>query len=127
MRALSRSDPEGVLVFVRELDDVDGPVPLTTELLDRLTQLVGCNAEFRIVDSIGLRAGDRQTRSASLHFESQGRDFEERHRDLTPDRTSRRTGGGPSRAGSSPSCSPCSGATARPPGGAASSSTGQTG
>jgi DNA-binding CsgD family transcriptional regulator len=157
MRRLSRSDLEGVLVFVRELNEVDGRVPLTTELLDRLTELVGCtyasyeeydwrrrivtayvrcsnedpqavpppyvsedfwtaddwpyrtgpaafeklsdrldrrererirdeeefNAEFRIVDAIGLRAGDGRTQSAFLHFDSPDRDFDERDRELT--------------------------------------------
>jgi DNA-binding CsgD family transcriptional regulator len=41
------------------------------------------NAEFRIVDSIGLRAGDRRARCALLHFDSDGRDFDERDRELT--------------------------------------------
>ncbi len=40
------------------------------------------NAEFRIVDSLGVGAGNKRTRSAWLHFESQGRDFDERDREL---------------------------------------------
>jgi DNA-binding CsgD family transcriptional regulator/GAF domain-containing protein len=40
------------------------------------------NAEFRIVDSIGFGVGDRRTRSGWLHFDSEGRDFDERDREL---------------------------------------------
>jgi DNA-binding CsgD family transcriptional regulator len=40
------------------------------------------NAEFRIVDSIGFRVGDRKTRSGWLHFDSDGRDFDGRDREL---------------------------------------------
>jgi DNA-binding CsgD family transcriptional regulator len=40
------------------------------------------NAEFRIVDKLAFRVGDRRTRSGSLHFESQHRDFDERAREL---------------------------------------------
>lgn len=40
------------------------------------------NAEFRVVDSIGFRVGNSRTRSAVLHFESDGRDFDERAREL---------------------------------------------
>ena len=40
------------------------------------------NAEFRIVDSIKLRVGDRATQSAVLNIDSQGRDFNERDREL---------------------------------------------
>jgi DNA-binding CsgD family transcriptional regulator len=40
------------------------------------------NAEFHVVDSLGVGVGDKRTRSAWLHFESQGRDFDERDREL---------------------------------------------
>ena len=40
------------------------------------------NAEFRIVDTLGFRVGDKQRRSALLHFDSQRRDFDERDREL---------------------------------------------
>jgi DNA-binding CsgD family transcriptional regulator len=152
---LRTRDLEGVLAFVSDAHDADAPEPLTTELLDRLTALVGCtfatyqefnwsqrtvtayvrcsnedplavpppyvppeywtseewpyrnkrsfeklsdrldrrererirdeeefNAEFRIVDSIWVRFGDRRTRSGMLHFDSDGRDFDERDHEL---------------------------------------------
>jgi DNA-binding CsgD family transcriptional regulator len=157
---LGTRDLEGALAFVADAHDVDAPEPLTTELLDRLTELVGCayatyeefdwarrtvtayvrcsnedslavpppyvpedfwtaddsrcrrtlhrtgaafykrsdrldrrdrermrdeeefNAEFRIVDRIGVRAVDARTCSAWLHFDSQERDFDERDREL---------------------------------------------
>jgi DNA-binding CsgD family transcriptional regulator len=148
-------DLRGVLAFVADAHDADGPDALSRELLDRLTELVGCeyatyqtfdwrrpvvtayipcsnedpqavpppyvpesfwarphpphstgaafhklsdlcdrrtrerirdeheyNAEFRIVDRLGFRVGDRRTRSAWLHFDSQRRDFDERDREL---------------------------------------------
>jgi DNA-binding CsgD family transcriptional regulator len=144
-----------VLSFVADAYDADGPEPLDKELLDRLTELVGCeygtyeafdwgrcvetayipcsnedpdavpppyvpesfwtplptphpsgeafyklsdihdrrererirdeeeyNAEFRIVDKVGIRIGDSLTRTGWLHFDSQGRDFDERDREL---------------------------------------------
>ena len=147
-----------MLAFVADAHDVDAPEPLTKELLDRLTELVGCeyatyaefdwrrrlvtayvpcsnegplevdlhsisrtvsgparrpilacpqdrgstsgpiawigvsesvsamteefNAEFRIVDGIGFGVGDLRMRSAWLAFDSQGRDFDERDREL---------------------------------------------
>lgn len=156
--ALGVRDLRGVLAFVADAHDVDAPEALTTELLDRLTELVGCayvtyleldwrrcrvteyvpcsnegpsavdpqdfpdgfwtreatdprfapkgsrfdkwsdrldrrererirdeedyNAEFRIVDGIGFGVGDKRTRSAWLAFDSQGRDFDERDREL---------------------------------------------
>jgi DNA-binding CsgD family transcriptional regulator len=144
-----------VLSFVADAYDADGPEPLDKELVDRLTELVGCeygtyeafdwgrrvetayipcsnedpdavpppyipesfwtplppphpsreaffklsdihdrrkrerirdeeeyNAEFRIVDKVGIRLGDSLTRTGWLHFDSQGRDFDERDREL---------------------------------------------
>jgi GAF domain-containing protein len=152
---LRTRDLEGVLAFASDAHDADAPEPLTTELLDQLTTLVGCtygtyeeldwsrrlvtayvrcsnedplavlppyvppewwtadewpyrsgrpfekasdrldrrererirdeeefNSEFRVVDGIGLRIGDRGTRSGWLHFESDARDFDERDREL---------------------------------------------
>lgn len=154
---LGRRDLKGVLAFVADAHDVDASEPLTTELLDRLTELVGCeyatyheldwsrrittayvpcsneavprpdvpedywtgddsrypgalhrngrsfdklsdrfgrrqrqrlrdedeyNHEFRIVDRLGFRIDDARTRNASLHFDSQGRDFDERDRQV---------------------------------------------
>jgi DNA-binding CsgD family transcriptional regulator len=40
--ALGVRDLRGVLAFVADAHDVDAPEPLTTELLDRLTELLGC-------------------------------------------------------------------------------------
>jgi DNA-binding CsgD family transcriptional regulator len=40
--ALGVRDLRGVLAFVADAHDVDAPVPLTTELLDRLAELLGC-------------------------------------------------------------------------------------
>jgi DNA-binding CsgD family transcriptional regulator len=40
--ALGVRDLRGVLAFVSDAHDVDAPVPMTTELLDRLAELVGC-------------------------------------------------------------------------------------
>jgi DNA-binding CsgD family transcriptional regulator len=144
-----------VLSFVADAYDATGPEPLDKELLDRLTELVGCeygtyeafdwgrrvhtayipcsnedpdavpppyvpesfwtapppphpsreafyklsdihdrrkrerirdeeeyNAEFRIVDKVGIRVGDSLTRTGWLHFDSQARDFGERDREL---------------------------------------------
>jgi hypothetical protein len=152
---LRTKDLEGVLAFASDAHDADAPEPLTTELLDRLTALVGCtyatyqefdwsrrlvttyvrcsnedpltvpppyvreeywtaddwpyrseppfekvsdrldrrerervrdeeefNAEFRIVDRIGFRVGDRGPRHGWLHFDTDGRDFDERDREL---------------------------------------------
>ena len=157
--ALGVRDLRGVLGFVADAHDVDAPVPLTTELLDQLNALVGCeyvtyvefdwrrrevtayvpcssegpqavapqefpdgfwtrdatdprlashksrfakwsdrmdrrerervrdelewNAAFRVVDGLGFGVGDLWTRSAWLAFDSQGRDFDERDRELT--------------------------------------------
>jgi DNA-binding CsgD family transcriptional regulator len=39
---LSTRDLRSTLAWIADAHDVDGPVPLTTELLDRLTELVGC-------------------------------------------------------------------------------------
>lgn len=39
---LGTRDLRGVLAFVSDAHDADAPEPLTTELLDRLTALVGC-------------------------------------------------------------------------------------
>ena len=76
------------------------------------------NSEFRIVDRIGLLVGDRGTRSRWLHFDSDARDStsvtascSSRSR-LMP----RRSGVGPSLAGSSGSCSRRSTAAKRLPG-----------
>ena len=156
--ALGVRDLRSVLAFVSDANDVDAPVSLTTELLDRLTELVGCeyvsynefdwrrrwvtayvrcsnegtgvvdaqdlpegfwtreatdprfapkgsrfdkwsdrldrrererirdeedyNAEFRLVDGIGFGVGDTRTRSGWLGFDSQGRDFDDRDREL---------------------------------------------
>jgi DNA-binding CsgD family transcriptional regulator len=41
------------------------------------------NSEFRLVDGIGFGVGDRRTRSGWLHFHSDGRDFDERDRELS--------------------------------------------
>jgi DNA-binding CsgD family transcriptional regulator len=154
---LRARDLGAALAFVADAHAADGPEALTRELLDRLTELFGCeyatyetydrprrtmtgyvscsnedppagalidvpesflrgdnwrrwggpsvashklsdwfdrrererlrdetefNAEFRIVDALGIRVGDKQTRSALLHFESQRRDFDERDREL---------------------------------------------
>ena len=148
-------DLKDMLAFVATANDVNAPEPLTSELLDRLTELFGCtfatyeeydrprqtvtsyvvcssedqcasdphepgesfwtgawdpliwslqfdkwsdrvtrrererirderefNAEFRIADSLRLRVGDLRARSACLHFDTQGRDFAEREREL---------------------------------------------
>lgn len=157
---LRARDLEAVLAFVADANDADAAETLTTELLDRLADLFGCefasceeydwgrrvvttyvacsnedplaipppyvpedfwtaddsrypralhrtgrvfdklsdrfdrrerermrneeefNAEFLIVDTIGFGVGDARTRSAWLHFDSQGRDFDERDREL---------------------------------------------
>ena len=151
---LRTNDLRAVLAFAADAHDADASEALTTELLDRLATLVGCeyatyqtfdwprravtahiacsnegpstpqedypetfwtgdspphwtgaafqklsdlcdrrererlrgeaefNAEFRIVDTVGFRAGDRSTRSAWLQFDSQYRDFDERDREL---------------------------------------------
>ncbi len=47
---------------------------------ERLRDETEFNAAFRIVDTLAIRVGDKDTRSALLHFESQGRDFDERDR-----------------------------------------------
>jgi DNA-binding CsgD family transcriptional regulator len=39
---LDRRDLEGALAFLADAHDVDAPEPLTTELLDRVAELVGC-------------------------------------------------------------------------------------
>lgn len=152
---LRSTDLRAVLSFVADAHDA-GPEALNGELLDRLTELVGCEyatylefdwprrvvtayvpcsnegplavhppyfpesfwtgelrwrfpraaltklsdhhdrrgrerirdeeefcAEFRIVDSLGFRVGDRRTpRSGWLGFDSQGRDFDERDREV---------------------------------------------
>ena len=39
---LGMRDPKGVLAFVPDAHDVGAVEPLTTELLDRLTELFGC-------------------------------------------------------------------------------------
>ncbi len=39
---LGRRDLDGALAFVADAQDVDAPEPVTTELLDRLAELVGC-------------------------------------------------------------------------------------
>jgi len=158
--ALGVRDLRSVLAFVSNASDVDAPEPLTTELLDRLVELFGCeyatyvefdwrrrlvtayvpcsneealglavdwqdwpdgfwtweatdprftpeksssdkwsdrlhrrqrerlrdeeewNTEFRVVDGIGFPVGDVQTRSAWLHFHREGRDFDDRDREL---------------------------------------------
>lgn len=152
---LRQKDLAAVISFVADAHDADGPEALSTELLDRLVELVGCeyatfetfdrprrrvtgyapcsnegpdavdphvrerdywttddplrpgvapfyklsslfsrrerermrdgarwNAEFRIVDTIGFRVGDRGTRSGWLQLDSQRRDFGERDREL---------------------------------------------
>jgi hypothetical protein len=156
-RGAEHGDLKGLLAFVADAHDVDASEPMTTELLDRLTELVGCEyatyeeldwsrrvvtvyvpcsnetgpqrdipedawttddspypvalkfrngsfaklsdrfgrrqrernrdedefyAEYRIVDRLGVRFGDVRTRTASLHFDSQRRDFDERDREL---------------------------------------------
>jgi DNA-binding CsgD family transcriptional regulator len=156
--ALGVRDLRGVLAFVSDAHDVDAAEPLTTELLDLLTELVGCefatyiafdwrqqfvtayvpcsnegafevdpqhfpdgfwsreatdprfaphgsrfdkwsdrmdrrerervrdteefNSEFRIVDGIGFGVGDVQDQSAWLAFDTTGRDFSRRDREL---------------------------------------------
>jgi DNA-binding CsgD family transcriptional regulator len=49
---------------------------------ERIRDEDGWNAEFRIVDTLGFRIGDRRTRTGWLHFDSQRRDFDERDREL---------------------------------------------
>src|SRR5262245_13731265 len=49
---------------------------------ERLREQAEFNAEFRIVDTLGFRVGDKMTRTGWLHFESQCRDFDERDREL---------------------------------------------
>ena len=39
---LRKKDLEGMLAFVSDAHAADAPEPLTTELLDRLTALMGC-------------------------------------------------------------------------------------
>jgi DNA-binding NarL/FixJ family response regulator len=151
--ALGVRDLRGVLAFVSDAHDVDAPDPLTTELLDRLAELVGCeyatyesldwrrqaqigyvacsnedpvadslhddfweladdpgfkakpplcklsdrhdrrqrerirdeeavNTEFSVVDRLWISVGDSTKRTASVGFDSQTRDFDERDRDL---------------------------------------------
>jgi DNA-binding CsgD family transcriptional regulator len=60
-----------VLSFVADAYDADGPEPEAEY-----------NAEFRIVDNVAIRIGDGATRTGCLHFDSQGRDFDERDREL---------------------------------------------
>jgi DNA-binding CsgD family transcriptional regulator len=152
---LRRKDLAAVVSFVADAHHADGPEALSTELLDRLVELVGCeyatfethdrprqritgyvpcsnegpdavdsherehdywttddplrpgvapvyklsdlfnrrererirderrwNAEFRLVDTLGFRVGDRRTRSGWLQLDSQRRDFDERDREL---------------------------------------------
>jgi DNA-binding NarL/FixJ family response regulator len=42
MTRLRRADLEAVLSFLEEAQTVDGPAPFTTELLDLLSEIVGC-------------------------------------------------------------------------------------
>jgi DNA-binding CsgD family transcriptional regulator len=54
MRRLRTADLEAILTFLEEAQTVDGPAPFTTELLDLLTEIVGCvNATFTEVDHRG--------------------------------------------------------------------------
>jgi len=51
MTRLRAADLEAVLSFLEEAQTVDGPAPFTTELLDLLTEIVGCTyATFTEVD-----------------------------------------------------------------------------
>jgi DNA-binding CsgD family transcriptional regulator len=51
MTRLRTADLEAVLSFLEEAQMVDGPAPFTTELLDLLTEIVGCTyATFTEVD-----------------------------------------------------------------------------
>jgi DNA-binding CsgD family transcriptional regulator len=49
---------------------------------ERLRDEEEFNSEFRVVDTIGLRVGDKRMRGASLNLASQRRDFGERDREL---------------------------------------------
>jgi DNA-binding CsgD family transcriptional regulator len=49
---------------------------------ERIRDEVEFNTEFRIVDSLGFRVGDRRSGSGWLAFDSQHRDFDERDREL---------------------------------------------
>lgn len=54
--ALSTKDLRSTLAWVADAHGVDGPVPLTTELLDGLTELVGCEyATYEELDWAELR------------------------------------------------------------------------
>jgi DNA-binding CsgD family transcriptional regulator len=54
MRRLRTADLEAILSFLEEAQTVDGPARFTTELLDLLTEIVGCvNATFSEVDHRG--------------------------------------------------------------------------
>ena len=55
MGALRTRDFEATLTFLGELNEVDGPEPFTTELLDRLLELVPC--EFATYQQIDLATG----------------------------------------------------------------------
>jgi DNA-binding CsgD family transcriptional regulator len=53
MTRLGAADLEGVLSFLEEAQTIDGPAPFTTELLDLLTEIVGCAyATFTEVDHL---------------------------------------------------------------------------
>ena len=53
MKRLRAADLEAVLSFLEEAQVVDGPAPFTTELLDLLTEIVGCAyATFTEVDHL---------------------------------------------------------------------------
>ena len=57
---LSVGDLEAVLSFLQEAQTVDGPEPFTTELLDRLVEIVGCTyASYYESDHSGREARRR--------------------------------------------------------------------
>lgn len=64
---LSTKDLRSTLEFVADAHDVDGPVPLTTELLDRLTELVGC--EYATYEELDW---GRQTATAYVYCTYEG-------------------------------------------------------
>ena len=55
MSALRRSDLDAALAFLADASDFDGPEPFTTELLDRLLELVPC--EFATYFEVDVAAG----------------------------------------------------------------------
>jgi hypothetical protein len=64
--ALGVRDLRGVLAFLEDAQSVEGPAPLTPELLDRLAELVRCEEATFFEDDYTRRIlHERITRSAS--------------------------------------------------------------